>query len=52
MERAIRPYQTSVAERFVGAHPYERLAALYEQKGRFADALRVTEARRAGCFDC
>lgn len=44
VEGAIRLYETSVAEGFVGAHPYERLAALYEGKGRHAEALRVTEA--------
>lgn len=41
---AVRLYEMSVAENFVGAHPYERLAALHEGKGRHAEALRVTEA--------
>ena len=44
VEGAVRLYETSVAEGFVGAHPYERLAALHERKGRHAEALRVTEA--------
>ena len=44
VEGAVRLYERSVAEGFVGAHPYERLAALHEQKGRHADALRVTDA--------
>ena len=44
VEGAVRLYEQSVAEAFVGAHPYERLATLHEQKGRHAEALRVTEA--------
>ena len=44
VDGAIRLYERSVAEGFVGAHPYERLAVLHEQKGRYAEALRVTEA--------
>ena len=41
---AIHLYETSVAEEFVGAHPYERLAALHENRRNHAEALRVTEA--------
>jgi hypothetical protein len=41
---ATRLYEKSVADRFVGAHPYERLAALHEQRHDPASALRVTEA--------
>jgi len=44
VEEATRLYEQSVAEGFVGAHPYERLAALHEQRRDPADALRVTEA--------
>lgn len=44
IEAAIRRYEESVAEKFVGAHPYERLAVLHESRGRHAEALRVTEA--------
>ncbi len=44
VEVAVELYETSVTEGFVGAHPYERLAALHEQKRRHAEALRVTEA--------
>ena len=47
VEGAMRLYGRSVAEGFVGAHPYERLAALHEGKGRHAEALRVTEAYAA-----
>ncbi len=43
-ERAIDLYETSVAEEFVGSHPYERLASLYERRRNPADALRVCEA--------
>ena len=43
-ERAIELYETSVAEEFVGSHPYERLAALHERRRDFASALRVCEA--------
>ena len=44
VEGAILLYEKSVAEGFVGAHPYERLATHHERKGRHAEALRVTEA--------
>jgi flagellar biosynthesis/type III secretory pathway protein FliH len=43
-EEAARLYEKSVAEGFVGAHPYERLAALHEQRRDPEAALRVTEA--------
>ena len=43
-ERAIRLYETSVAEAFVGSHPYERLASLYERRTNYGEALRVSEA--------
>lgn len=43
-EGAIRLYETSVEEEFVGAHPYERLAVLHESRRNYAEALRVTEA--------
>ncbi len=43
-ERAIQLYETSVAEGFVGSHPYERLASLYERRQNYAQALRVSEA--------
>jgi hypothetical protein len=42
-ERAIQLYETSVAEGFVGSHPYERLASLYERRQNYAQALRVSE---------
>ena len=43
VEAAIRLYEASAAEEFVGAHPYERLAALHESRHSYAEALRVTE---------
>jgi hypothetical protein len=43
-EKAIHLYETSVAEGFVGSHPYERLASLYEQRHDQQAALRVSEA--------
>ncbi|MDQ4127283.1 MAG: hypothetical protein M3151_04940, partial [Actinomycetota bacterium] len=43
-DRAIHLYETSVAEEFVGSHPYERLASLYERRRKPKDALRVCEA--------
>ena len=43
-ERAIHLYETSVAEEFVGSHPYERLASLYERRHDYEAALRVSEA--------
>ena len=43
-EKAIRLYETSVAEGFVGSHPYERLASLYERRRDCEAALRVSEA--------
>ena len=43
-EKAIRLYETSIAEGFVGSHPYERLASLYERRRDYREALRVSEA--------
>lgn len=43
-ERAIHLYEQSVAEGFVGSHPYERLASLYERRRAYAKALRVCES--------
>ena len=43
-EKAVRLYETSVAEGFVGSHPYERLASLYERRHDQQAALRVCEA--------
>ena len=42
--RAIALYEKSVAEGFVGSHPYERLASIYERRRDHAEALRVCEA--------
>jgi hypothetical protein len=41
--RAIELLEKSVSEGFVGSHPYERLASLYERR-KPAEALRVCEA--------
>ena len=43
-ERAIQLYEISVSEEFVGSHPYERLASLYERRHDYEAALRVSEA--------
>ncbi|MGH3090459.1 MAG: hypothetical protein ACRDSJ_24530, partial [Rubrobacteraceae bacterium] len=43
IELAISLYEQSVAEEFVEAHPYERLAAIYERQGKREDALEATE---------
>lgn len=43
-ERAIQLYEMSIAEEFVGSHPYERLASIYEGRHEPAEALRVCEA--------
>ncbi len=42
--RALELYETSVREQFVGSHPYERLASIYEGRRDPAMALRVCEA--------
>lgn len=41
--RAAALYKESVAEGFVGVHPYERLAGLHERSGDPRSALRVLE---------
>ncbi len=43
-QRAIDLYEKSVAEGFVGSHPYERLASIYERHHEHAKALRACEA--------
>jgi hypothetical protein len=42
-DRAIDLLEKSVSEEFVGSHPYERLASLYESRNP-AEALRVCKA--------
>jgi len=42
--RAVRLYEELVASEFVESRPYERLAAIYERRRRYGDALRVTES--------
>ncbi len=42
--RAIDLYEISVREGFVGSHPYERLASVYEVRHNSTEALRVCEA--------
>jgi hypothetical protein len=39
-ERAIRLYEISIREEFVGSHPYERLASVYESRHNPAEALQ------------
>ncbi len=46
-ERARGLYEQSVAERFVGSHPYEMLATLHERSRSYPDALRVRESYKA-----
>jgi len=43
-DRAIKLYEISIREEFVGSHPYERLASLYESRHNPAEALRVSKA--------
>jgi hypothetical protein len=43
-ERAINLYEISIREEFVGSHPYERLASVYESRHDPTAALRVCEA--------
>ena len=43
-ERAIQLYEISISEGFVGSHPYERLASLYERRHDYDAALRVCES--------
>ena len=43
-EKAIRLYEISISEEFVGSHPYERLASLHERRHDYRAALRVSEA--------
>jgi hypothetical protein len=42
--RAIRLYEASVAEGFVGSQPYERLASIHERRRDHPEALRVSES--------
>jgi hypothetical protein len=43
-ERAIRLYEISISEEFVGSYPYERLASLYERRHDYEAALQASEA--------
>jgi hypothetical protein len=43
-EKAVRLYEMSVAEGFVGSHPYERLASLHERRRDYQQAIRTCEA--------
>ena len=42
--RAIDLLEKSVSEGFVGSHPYERLASIYESRRNPTEALKVCEA--------
>ncbi|MBB6050900.1 hypothetical protein [Armatimonas rosea] len=44
-DEAIAEYEAIVADGFLGAHPYERLQALYLARGDYDSALRVSQAR-------
>lgn len=43
-DKAVRLYETSVAEGFVGSHPYERLASIHERRRDYGEALRISES--------
>jgi hypothetical protein len=43
-EKAIKLYEITISEEFVGSHPYERLASVYESRHNLIEALRVCEA--------
>ncbi|MDQ3237371.1 MAG: hypothetical protein M3Q54_07520 [Actinomycetota bacterium] len=43
-DAAIRLYEQSVAEGFVGSHPYDALASLHERRHDHEAALHVTDA--------
>ena len=43
-ERAIDLLEANISDGFVGSHPYERLASIYEDRSNPAEALRVCEA--------
>jgi hypothetical protein len=43
-DRGIKLYEISIREEFVGSHPYERLASVYESRRNLTEALRVSEA--------
>lgn len=42
--RAVQLYEELVASGFVESRPYERLAAIYERRRSYGEALRVTES--------
>jgi len=44
LDEAIRLYEASVAEEFVGSHPYKRLSSLHERRHDYEEALQVSEA--------
>jgi hypothetical protein len=43
-ERALRLYEISVSEEFVGSYPYERLTSLHERRHDYEAALKASEA--------
>lgn len=42
--RAAYIYETSIADRFFGTHPYDRLRIIYRRNGWYQDAIRVCTA--------
>ena len=47
VDEAIELYELAVAERFDSTGPYDRLIALYSNRGRHADVRRVVDAALA-----
>jgi hypothetical protein len=47
VDEAVELYETAVAERFDSSGPYDRLIALYAERARHADVVRVAEAALA-----
>jgi hypothetical protein len=45
-ERAIKLYEISIREEFVGSHPYERLASVYESRHSPQGIRSLHKARR------
>lgn len=44
LENAIRYYEMSVAKKFSGSYPYERLAILYRKRKQYSEEIRICDA--------